>query len=425
VVDIKFKFVHAADLHLDSPFYGFSAESEKIQKILRDATFVAFDNLINLCIEEDVDFLVIAGDIYDEANNNIRGQYKFYEGMKRLEQNGVKVFVSHGNHDHLGGYRATIKWPENVHFFSCEKPQEIPFYKNGTVVASIHGVSYPKRDVRENLVCDFKVTSQDTYNIAVVHTNVGGRSDYENYAPCKKEELLKKGFDYWALGHVHKHEIINPAKPVIAYPGNTQARNIKETGSKGVLLVEVEDGNTSYEFKETQYVTWIELKQSITELQSGEELIEAILKKFTKIRPQKGGVIARLYLEGRGELHYELTKKGFDKVLLELLREQEEVERDGFVWVESLILQTGLRIDKAKYLQEASIVGDFLQVAGKTLQSEEFFEKIKKSALQIYEDVNKVGRYISPPSDEELKSWLQEAEEVGLQYLLEDELDAT
>ena len=424
MVNIKFKFVHAADLHLDSPFYGFGAESEKIQKLLKDSTFIAFDNIVQLCREENADFLVIAGDIYDDAHNNLRGQYKFLEGMQKLEQSGIKAFVSHGNHDHLGGYRAHIKWPENVHFFSGEQPQEIPFYKNGTIAARVHGISYPCRDVGENLVSRFKVTSPDTYNIAVVHTNVGGRADYENYAPCKKEELLQKGFDYWALGHIHKHEIINPHQPVIAYPGNPQARNTRETGSKGVIVVEVDGGETSYEFRETQHVSWVELRQTITSLQSGDELLEALGEKISAIRPQRGGVMTRIYLEGRGKLHYELTQKGFGKILPDLLREHEEPERDGFVWVEAITFQTGMEIDKTRFRQEASIVGDFLQVSKEVSQSAELFEEIKKAVTEIYEDVTKVGRYVNPPADEEFKNWLREAEEVGLQYLLEVADDA-
>ena len=150
----SFRFVHAADLHIDSPFAGVGDADNRVATRLREATYEAFQNLVDLCINQNADFLVIAGDVYDGADRSVRAQLRFRNGLEKLAQAGIQSFVVHGNHDPLDGWQSSISWPEGVHIFGAT-PEWKNFEKNGEVVAAVQGMSYPTREVTDNLATQF------------------------------------------------------------------------------------------------------------------------------------------------------------------------------------------------------------------------------------------------------------------------------
>ncbi len=233
-----FKFIHTADIHLDSPLKGLEVHEDAPVEEIRGATRRALDNLIDLAIEEEVNFILIAGDLYDGDWKDYNTGLFFSARMGRLSKAGIKVFIVSGNHDAASQLTKTLPLPDNVTLFSSKKPQ---FRKLDDIGVIIHGQSYSYRAVTENLASQYPQYDSNYFNIGLLHTSLTGREGHENYAPCTLDDLKSKGYDYWALGHVHKREIISK-DPWIVFPGNIQGRHIKETGAKGATLVTVEDG---------------------------------------------------------------------------------------------------------------------------------------------------------------------------------------
>ena len=237
----SFSFVHAADLHLGSPFRGLSLKDPAVADRFADATRNAFTALVTRTLERKADFLVIAGDIYDgEWQDNSVGLF-FNREIARLDRAGVPVFVLRGNHDAESVVTKSISLPDNVRSFGTRKPESHALEELGVV---LHGQSFADRHVADNLARAYPPPVAGKVNIGVLHTSLTGRPPHADYAPCSLEDLTAKGYDYWALGHVHQYEVVNRDPPVV-FPGNLQGRNSRETGEKGAVLVTVEDGRVS------------------------------------------------------------------------------------------------------------------------------------------------------------------------------------
>jgi len=234
---MAFKFIHCSDLHIDSPFKGFSSVEHSLVEILRQSTYQAFQNIVELALKEEVEAVLIAGDIYDGAEKSLEAQLKFRRGLQKLSDAEIDTFIVHGNHDPLDSWSASLEWPERVHVFSGTQVECIPVEKNGVVKAYIHGISYPQRDVRENLAQKFSRGNGEGFAVGLLHSNVGHQPGHDNYAPCSMDDLIAGEMDYWALGHIHRFHVLRESNPAVVYSGNSQARHMRESGEKGCCLV--------------------------------------------------------------------------------------------------------------------------------------------------------------------------------------------
>ena len=230
-----FRFIHAADIHLDSPLRGLAAYEGMPAEILRAAPREAFINLIDAAIREKVDFLVIAGDLTDGDWPDYGTGLFMASQYGRLDKAGIRVFQLRGNHDAAGEATKGVPWPSNVKEFSPKRPE---IFQIEELKVALHGQSFQIRDVVDNLAAQYERPLAGYFNIAVLHTALEGNAAHAHYAPCKVAELRASGHQYWALGHVHQHQVI-ATDPYIVYPGNLQGRHIKEEGPKGAFLVEV------------------------------------------------------------------------------------------------------------------------------------------------------------------------------------------
>lgn len=336
-----FSFIHASDLHLDSPFKGVTARSPVIANILRSATFDAFDNLVQLCIDKEAKFLLIAGDIYDGADRSLRAQLKFFDGLKRLVDHNIASFVAHGNHDPLDGWSSTIKWPSGVHIFGADQVETKMVEINGKPVASVSGISHGRKNETDNLALKFQAAGadllRDLFKIGILHCNCGNNPDYEAYAPCRPENLTGAAFDYWALGHVHEKKILSK-NPYIVYPGNTQGLSIRESGERGCYFVSVTDNlHVDVEFFPLDIVRWFSVEISIADISSINALdlkIAEVIDGFRK-EAKKRPVICRISLIGRGPIYKDLGRETAIPELLERVQE-EWLEQEPFVWVQDI-----------------------------------------------------------------------------------------
>jgi DNA repair protein SbcD/Mre11 len=362
---LSFTFIHAADIHLDSPLTGLEQyEGAPVDKI-RSATRDAFKNLVDTAIERKVAFVIIAGDLYDGDWKDYNTGLFFASQMVRLQKELIKVFLIRGNHDAASLITKELKLPENVIEFSIRQPESFVIDSLGV---AIHGQGFASRSVEENLVKNYPKRKDGYLNIGILHTSATGREGHENYAPCSIDDMKEKGYDYWALGHIHLREALNDMNPVILFPGNIQGRHIKETGDKGCTLVTVEDGS----IQSLTHLSLDVLRWELCEVDaSGLESLDEIMDKAREALEQKyqdadGRFLAvRFRIYGATKIHQELIVDK-DHFINNIRSLSLEVGL-GDVWVEKVKIETTrmINIDELKEQHTPiAVILDFIKDVG-------------------------------------------------------------
>ena len=333
---VPIRFIHTADLHLGSPFTGISGLASAQRKKFADTVYQAFDTLIDYAVREEPDFMLIAGDIYDGEDRTLRAQFKFQKGMERLKEAGIPVIISHGNHDHLAGGWTRFELPGNVHVFD-DKVTSHSFTVSGNKV-TVTGFSYGARHVNEAKILEYPQADESSaYHIGMLHGSMDGDSSHAVYAPFKKEQLLSKNYQYWALGHIHLRQILH-SDPCIVYPGNIQGRHRKETGPKGFYDVRLENADTSMEFIRTSAVCFDSLEVSCKGIIHMNELIDACTEAAEKYTAENNAIMAVLHLKDQDEHSAELLEGVPEEALLEALQEAIE-SSSAEAWITSIIME--------------------------------------------------------------------------------------
>ncbi len=296
------KFIHTADIHLDSPLRGLERYDGAPVDHLRQATRRAFDNLVELAVQGPVDFVLIAGDLYDGNWKDYNTGLYFVSRMTRLKEAGVRVLFVSGNHDAASLITKTLRLPDNVTVFPADKPATVRFED---LRVAVHGQSYKTPAVKQDLAAHYPEALPGYVNIGMLHTCATGRDGHEPYAPCTIATLMDKGYDYWALGHVHKRETLSHI-PLIAFPGNIQGRHIRETGAKGCLLATVqEDGTVQAEFRALDVIRWERLEVDAGAFKDGYHMVDDVsLVLKTLVGESEGLPLAvRIDVSGPSQAH--------------------------------------------------------------------------------------------------------------------------
>jgi len=338
----RFKFVHAADLHLDTPFEGIGKVDASISSAIKDASLDAFDSLIDLTIDKRADFLVLAGDLYDGADRGVRAQLRVLRGLKKLSDAGIRTFIIYGNHDPLDGWSAIKSFPEKVTTFLPELGEET-VVRDGQPLAVVQGISYGQNVVTENLSLRFRRTAQDLFHLGILHCNIGASADHPNYSACSLKDLSDAGMDYWALGHIHKRQVLSERNPTVIYPGNLQGRSTKESelGPKGAYLVQVGDhGVEKTEFYALDKFRFIRVNVDITDIEAFEDLEERLEEEAAQqIATNQGrALLVRGTLLGRSTFHQDLNPERVADLLKHL--RQGSSKMCPTVWWERLSVET-------------------------------------------------------------------------------------
>ena len=421
----KLRFVHAADLHLDSPFRGIRSEApEHVADALRRATFDAYQNIIDLCLREQVDALLVAGDVYDGADRSLRAQLKFVEGLARLDAAGIRSFICHGNHDPLDGWEARLDLPPGCVRFGPEVTGE-PVFPGEPERAAVYGISYPRREVRENLSPLFADRAAGgAFGIGLLHANVGGNPDHDSYAPCSVADLADTKLDYWALGHVHTRQVLRQERPAVVYPGNPQGRHPNEPGARGVYLVEVDDyGEISLDFRPVDVVRWETMEVGVTGLETEQELLDAIDSVVASCAESAGGreLVFRLTLTGRGSRHRWLRRSGTIAEILERLNDR-YANAQPWLWCERIHTDTSSPVDRDLVARREDFAGDLARLSGELSNDPAALAELRDALRALYVNSN-AAPYLRSylPSDAELRELLAAAEDECLAALVEEE----
>lgn len=415
----SFTFCHAADLHIDSPFRGVVSEAPAVANALHASTFRAFEMLVEACLEREVDFLLVAGDVYDGQDRSVLAQMRFRDGLLRLAKAGISSYVVHGNHDPLDGRISSIDWPTGVHFFG-KKLESVDVMVSGEPIARISGISFPTRKVTRNLAKDFQHVETELFQIGLLHCNVGSDTGHDSYAPCELQDLLDVGMDFWALGHVHTRDVLH-RDPFIVYPGNIQGRSIREQGPRGCYFVEVDaSGEVDLEFHTLDVVRWSQGQVAIDELETIDQLEKAIADEVEHLSQTADGrgLVCRISVEGRGALYRELRSPDMEEQLGNRLREQFS-HRDPFAWLQQLQIACRPEVDLSERATRGDLLAEVLTVAQEFAKSDEAMEELYTSALTACWEHTGVKSALTKPTSEELTAFLTEAQLLSLD-LLED-----
>ena len=422
------KFVHAADLHLDSPFVGIrSMENmdDGIASVLAEATFRAYDNIIDLCIRERVDALFVAGDVFDGADRSLKAQRKFGAGLLRLDEAGIRSFVCHGNHDPLDGWESRLDLPPSCHRFGPQV-EHVPVFPEAPDSVVVHGISYPQREVRENLIPAFEKAGPGPFNIGLIHANVDNNTAHDPYAPCSLSDLVETGYDYWALGHVHTRQILRKSDPAVVYPGNPQGRHVNESGARGVYVVDVTDTRDVHmEFRPVDVVRWGSAEISIAELETEQQLLDAIDDRLAALQSEADDrhLVVRLSLAGSGGLHSTLMRPDFTEHLLEDVNLRWK-SRSPFIWCERIEHSTTPIFDREKRALGSDFVADLLRLSDAVRVDQTALGEMNGILDELYSGGNS-GRYLrgNAPTMEEMNELVAEAEALCLAELMEEETE--
>lgn len=355
------RFVHAADLHLEAPFAGVDASDPIVRASLAVSTFEAFERIVSLCLDERVDFLVIAGDVYDNARN-FNAQLQFQRQATRLEDAGIPVYVVEGNHDPESQRPRDLALPSNVRYLSTREVERIEVVRDGEQLCALYGRGYAKAAESRNLAKEFRREAGDAIAIGLLHTNVGGREGYEDYAPASLDDLRAARMDYFALGHIHKPEILSSA-PAIVYAGCPQGRSPKEDGARGCYLVEVSPGHADVAFHATQSVLWERLSLDASDMETADDVRDALRAACARVRRTAGGpAVVRFDLVGRSAAHGPLARGTNLEDLVRDLRE-EQLADASWIWIDRVRDRTSGTLDITTLREAQDFSGDLVRLS--------------------------------------------------------------
>ncbi|HAA7128008.1 TPA_asm: DNA repair exonuclease [Listeria monocytogenes] len=393
----EIQFLHMADLHLDSPFIGLSTLPQPLFSAIQESTFQSLERITTVAIKEAVDFVLIAGDIYDSEDQSVRAQARFAKEMKRLEAANIPVFMIHGNHDFIEKHKEKLALPSNVNVFS--EQVEVMSHKTATGVSvNIYGFSYNERHIRSSRVGEYKIQGDADFHIALLHgSEVSSSEEHDVYAPFRVQEISKKGFDYWALGHIHKRQLLAES-PSIYYPGNIQGRNRKESGEKGASIITLSEASTTIDFIGTSPIIW---EEAVITLPENSE-INAFYRETTKLLESYQGRSHSYFL------HIIVKMENKQKIdtndWLQMLQEEVEITDNTFVWVHKLTTEITNQSNSQTWY-ESHLAGEEIKHSFETLQDESaFYQAVEALYLE-----SGVSRYLDDLSGIDRERLLHDA----------------
>lgn len=334
----SFRFLHCADLHIDSPLRGLEADADAPAERIRRATRDAFIALVDYAIEQQVAFVIAAGDLYDGDWQDWRTGQFLVAQVGRLSRANIPFIAIRGNHDAEGNISRRLNLPKPACFLQGNRPQSVPLPAFEVV---IHGQSFRTREVTDNIAAAYPPPVPGMFNIGLLHTSVDGREGHASYAPCSLAQLRDHGYAYWALGHVHTREVLSQ-DPWVVFPGNIQGRHAREPGAKGATLVAVEDGRvTGAESVVFDAVRWARVEVDLSTAETEDAALALVRADLANALEDAGGrlLAVRIILHGASPAHAVLSRDPGatrEKVRAEALA----LAGADAIWTESVSVRT-------------------------------------------------------------------------------------
>lgn len=415
---MDFKFIHTADIHLDSPLLGLERYEGAPVEEVRGATRRAFQNLVDLALEEQVDFVLISGDLYDGDWRDYNTGLFFTTQGARLREAGIRVFLVRGNHDAASQITRFLRLPANIKDFSTRQPETLRLEDLGV---ALHGQGFPTPGVREDLSRSYPEPLPGYFNIGLLHTCATGREGHAPYAPCNINYLINKGYDYWALGHVHAREVLKE-DPWIIFPGNIQGRHIREEGNKGCTLVQVRGGLVqSVEHRDLDVLRWRLCPVDVTGAETYDQVLEAGKRTLEEeLGWGEGRLLAlRFLISGTCGVHPVIIDRQHQ--LVNDLRSMAAEEGLDRVWVEKVIFDTRAPLKREELLEKtpvASLMNYIQEFRSNDRLLEELIGELEREKNALPPEIFQEGD-LDLGNKEYLRELLPQVEELILSRLME------
>ena len=365
-----YRFLHAADLHLDSPFKGLERYESAPVEAFRSATRRAFTNLVDLALREKVGFVLIAGDLFDGEWTDYGSGLFLNREWNRLRDAGIRVVTIRGNHDAANLMTRSLRPPDNVNELAYERAESLELREFGVV---IHGQGFASRAVTANLAAAYPRRCPGVLNIGMLHTSADGRPGHEPYAPCTLDDMAAKEYGYWALGHIHTREVLGEDPPIV-FPGNIQGRHARETGAKGCTLVTYAgDRVRSFEHRDVDVMRWDARRVDATGVRDEDELEERIRGVLVEAAAGRNGrpTALRLEIVGATGLHERIVCR--PDYWAAAARSRALEVADGAIWIEKVRLKTG---PESRSPVEEGPIGELLAYLDEARGSEEELRRL-------------------------------------------------
>jgi exonuclease SbcD len=393
------RFIHTADVHLGRPFSGLTRSCPELADLFGRACYRAWERTVELAMREGVDFLTIGGDTFDASNPGLRPRVAFREGVKRLREAEIPVLLVSGNHDPLTNFPEDLRGMAGLHLFGPQPEAKRMILPRSGVTVTVYGVSFERCSVRENLVRTFRCDPDGDLSIGLVHANVSGSSEHENYAPCSLEDLRRVGMDVWCLGHVHRPRVLEK-DPLVLYPGTLQGAHAKETGRHGCYLVEAEGrGAVHATFVPVAPVRWEEVDLDITDLSSAEEIPEIVEVACSEILGDdefSEALVVRIVLRGAPSVPARDWQWG-EGEMLDILTERLSLLPVP-VFPESVRDRTEQSVDLDSLLHEDNFLAEFFKVTREAVADPQLRAEL---VAPLDEELSRYGlrRFLDPARD--------------------------
>lgn len=415
-----FRFIHAADVHLDSPLRGLERYEGAPVDAIRAASRRSLENLVQLALDREVDFVLIAGDLYDGDWKDHNTGLFFVRQMSRLRAAGIPVIAIAGNHDAASRMSKKLTWPENVEWLPHKRPGTARHPKLEALGVSVHGQSFATAEVNEKLVLEYPPAVSHRYNIGLLHTSLEGSSEHERYAPCTLSDLRAKGYDYWALGHIHQRQVVCES-PWVIYSGNTQGRHIRETGAKGCYVVTVDEQGASHlAFETLDVIRWEHCEVDLTEVTSPAAMLQGVRRALRTVRSRHDGMplAIRVSLVGDCSVHGQLVTD-WDRWNSEI-RAIALDEGGDEIWIEQVRLRSRIPAQSQPLLADGPLgeIRNLFQEMDQdaTLRST-LLQDLDDFLNRLPEEVRQHFNAIDATQESELETWLRDAQALILDRL--------
>lgn len=386
---MAFRFIHTADIHLDSPLKSLAMRNEELADIVANATRQVLERIVTLCIDEKVDALLIAGDLYDGEQTSMKTARFLASQMRMLDDAGISVFIIRGNHDAQSKITNELTFPKCVHVFGS-KSESVVFESSNNDGSAlersvvIHGTSFKKPHAPDSLLPLYKQPDPNAINIGMMHTSLDGQSGHDLYAPCSLSSLHGHGFDYWALGHIHKRAVYKNDTCTVVMPGIPQGRDIGESGHKTVTLVNISDsGEIDIDERFLAVAQFEEVKVALNRVEEWSELQNLIMNEIESAAGNCDAehLVARVELDGHTSLAWTI-KRDADRLKEEILSRLEEEEN---LWLDKLVINCELPKEDAELSDsEDSPHRELHKLMLKEIKDSDSF---KADAMQAFNDL--------------------------------------
>lgn len=385
------KFIHTADLHLGSRIQLNKDFDLDKDKGYQNAVYNSFNKIVNAAIENEVNFLVISGDLFDNESRSVKATRYFKEKCEKLKENDINIYLINGNHDPYRREGELLELPDNVKICDTEEVSTFEIYEEGKLIARVLGQSYRGSSESRKMCTFYTAPDQNVYNIGLLHTQLDPNDS--NYVPVSKNELMEKeDIDYWALGHIHEKQVINDHIPYIIYPGIPQGRDIGETGEGGYYLVNLEPENTYYKFKKISDYIFERIEINLSELkqETFSELIyflkDEIDEYYNSLDKEVQGYILRVILKGKTNL-YEMFQEQEEEALDDILNNLRSYYsgRMPSILINNVVNRTSKKIQNLdEIIEEDPFIRELLSFLSNIKENEEKVNDIKKEMGDIW-----------------------------------------